>query len=280
MAAFSELAYLAPDDPRLAASLSAGGFGAPVLFVEGCLQAFLTVNTAEFAVLAFQGTANPKDWGVDLNALREPLPGFQGVGVHRGFFGAWLALAPKIRKAVDALGKEHPDLGIYITGHSLGGALAQIASAELERDTLAACYTFGSPRVATAGFDIAVKCPHYRVVNTWDLVPGVPLPSWWGYQHTGDPRLLKGAAPLHILRRSRNVFAEVAVDLWSAATWLITRKMAVITDHMIWNYRSKLDRIAVERNSRSTGSQTPGGTGARPPPDPQQKEEKSLLHTR
>jgi hypothetical protein len=28
-------------------------------------------------------------------------------------------------------------------------ALAQIAATDLERDTLAACYTFGSPRVAT-----------------------------------------------------------------------------------------------------------------------------------
>lgn len=244
MAAFSELAYLGPADSRLAASLAAGGFEAPVVFTDHNLQALLAVNPAEFAVLAFQGTANPSDWDVDLNALREPLPGFAGVCVHRGFWSAWRVLADAIRAAVDRL---PDDLGLYITGHSLGGALAQIASAELERDTLAACYTFGSPRVATAGFDLAVKCPHYRVINAWDLVPGVPLPSPWGYQHTGDPRLLKGAAPTQAERRGRWPPAEIGVDLWSAAVWLVTRQMAVIDDHMIWNYRRKLQGVAAVR---------------------------------
>ena len=71
----------------------------------------------------------------------------------------------------------------YITGHSLGGALAQIASAALNRDNLAACYTFGSPPVGTAGLDEQVKCPHYRVINNWDLVPGLPLGFFRGYRH-------------------------------------------------------------------------------------------------
>jgi hypothetical protein len=244
MAAFAELAYLAPGDPQLTESLIRGGFAPPTMIAKGNLQAFLAVNAAEFAVLAFQGTCNPADWEVDLNALREPLPGFAGVRVHRGFWGAWLKLADDIRAAVDKL---PADLGLYITGHSLGGALAQIASAELERDTLAACYTFGSPRVATSRFDLAVKCPHYRVINSWDLVPGVPLPSWWGYEHTGDPRLLVGNAPSQALRHSRNVFAEIGVDLWSAAAWTITRALVVINDHMIWNYRRKLAGIATAR---------------------------------
>jgi len=250
MAAFSELAYLAPDDPRLAACLAGGGFGAPVVFKAGPLQAFLAVNPDEFAVLAFQGTANPKDWSVDLNALRRPLPGFAKVGVHRGFWEGWQSLAAQIRVKVDQLGVEAGELGLYITGHSLGGALAQLASAELERDTLAACYTFGSPRVATLNFDACVKCPHYRVVNTWDLVPGVPLPMlWWGYRHSGDGRLLKGASPASILRRGRVVVAEIAIDLWSALAWLVTRRLAIIDDHMIWNYRRKLEGIAAARNA-------------------------------
>ena len=95
-------------------------------------------------------------------------------------------------------------LGFYITGHSLGGALAQIASAALIRDNLATCYTFGSPRVGTAGFDEQVKCPHYRVINNWDLVPGLPLTFFRGYRPIND-------------------------------------------DHMIWNYRKRLEEIAAAR---------------------------------
>jgi hypothetical protein len=247
MATFSELAYLGPSDPRLAESLARGGFDGPTVIAKDGLQAFLAVNRSEFAVLAFQGTCNPSDWSVDLNAGRERLPGFAGVGVHCGFWGAWQQLEVEVRAAVDAL---PDDLGLYITGHSLGGALAQIAAAELERDTLSACYTFGSPRVATARFDLAVKCPHYRVVNSWDLVPGVPLPSWWGYRHTGDARLLVGEAPREVRRRSRTVPAEITVDLWSAAVWLLTGRLAVVDDHMIWNYRRKLEGVAVTRASR------------------------------
>lgn len=244
MASFCELAYCDATDPCLKDALAAGGFAAPTIIAVGGLQAYLAVNPQEFAVLAFQGTCDPQGWGFDLNALREPLPGFHGVEVHQGFWGAWEVLAAGVRAAVDAL---PADLGLYITGHSLGGALAQIASAELERDTLAGCYTFGSPRVATAQFDTLVKCPHYRVINAWDLVPGVPLAAWWGYEHSGDARLLARSAPQQALRRDRGALAELAVDLWSAAVWTVTRRMAVIDDHMIWNYRHKLERIAAIR---------------------------------
>lgn len=244
MAALCELAYLDGTDQRLRQALAAGGFRTMTVIAVDGLQAVLAVNPLQFAVLAFQGTCDPQGWGFDLDALREPLPGFDGVCIHRGFWGAWQKLEPGVREAVDAL---PPDLGLYITGHSLGGALAQIASAALERDTLAACYTFGSPRVATAGFDVAVKCPHYRVVNSWDLVPGVPLPAWWGFQHTGDARLLVGDAPRQALRRSRNPIAELIVDLASAAAWTVTRKLPIVAEHMIWNYRARLEAIASDR---------------------------------
>lgn len=249
MAAFCELAYLDSTDPRLRTALAGGGFTRFTAIAVDGLQAILAVNPSEFAVVAFQGTCDPQGWGFDLDALRMPLPGFPGVCVHRGFWGAWQKLEEGVRAAVDVL---PADLGLYITGHSLGGALAQIASAELERDTLAACYTFGSPRVATAGFDVLVKCPHYRVVNSWDLVPGVPAASWWGYQHTGDARLLVGPEPLQVLRRGRNPVAELAVDLWSGAVWALTRRLAVADDHMIPAYRSKLERIASTRSTPST----------------------------
>ena len=163
---------------ELEPDLRSGGFEVLATFNVGDVQSFLAVNPAEFAVLAFRGTANWGDWKINLNAGRMPMPGVNGVGIHRGFWAAFEESAADILCAIDR--HVPPGLGLYITGHSLGGALAQIASAVLERDNLAACYTFGSPRVATAKFDEVVKCPHYRVVNHWDLVPGVPLPMlWW-----------------------------------------------------------------------------------------------------
>jgi hypothetical protein len=166
------------------------------------------------------------------------------VRVHCGFLDAFNGCKSEIEAAVNE--SVPSNLRFYITGHSLGGALAQIASAALNRNNLAACYTFGSPRVGTAGFDEQVKCPHYRVINNWDLVPGVPLTWFRGYdRNNGDPRLLTPKR-LFALRHDRyasflyNVAAIVLVTLR-------TRKLLINDDHMIWNYRKRLEEIAAAR---------------------------------
>jgi hypothetical protein len=264
MAVFSQLAYIpfvdeqdhpgkgAPKNFRgdgwaeLDPYLKDGGFEVRATFNKGNVQSFLAVNPAEFAVLAFRGTANWEDWKINLNAARIPMPGFEAVEVHRGFWAAFEDSAGEIRAAIDA--NVPSGLGLYITGHSLGGALAQIASVVLERDNLAACYTFGSPRVASVNFDRCVKCPHYRLVNHWDLVPGVPLPTLrWGYRHTGDPRLLTGVKPQAVLRHDHDVVARFVVDLWSALRWLVSRNFSAVDNHMIWNYRDLLKGVETAR---------------------------------
>jgi len=263
MATFSWLAYL-PFDPEgkstareghrtkampngpadLELKLKNGGFKLVQIFDWDNVQAFLAVNPDEFAVLAFRGTANREDWGINLNARTVPMQGFPAVRVHEGFWNAFLAQRDPIMAAVD---KYVPnELGLYITGHSLGGALAQIASAVLERDNLAACYTYGSPRVATLRFDLDVKCPNYRLINHWDLVPGVPLPVIMGYYHAGDARLL-AEKPTVLFRRDHWVPFWLWAQLRAIVGWGISHKLFNIADHMIWHYRSQLEVIAADR---------------------------------
>jgi hypothetical protein len=265
MAKFSQLAYVPFENlekppegggekpekdggrDQLAALLAGGGFELKEVFNWNYVQAFLAVNKDEFAVLAFRGTANSEDWGINLDAALTPLPGYPHVRVHSGFWEAFAAQGDRIQAA---LALHVPvDLGLYISGHSLGGALAQIASAVFERDTLAACYTFGSPRVGTMNFDRQVKCPHYRLVNHWDLVPGVPPPLLRGYQHTGDPRLLVGSRPREALRRDRWPWAWLVAQLWALVTWPIRGRFFSIEDHMIWNYRTYLEGVAEAREA-------------------------------
>jgi len=94
-----------------------------------------------------------------------------------------------------------------------------------------------------------VKCPHYRVVNDWDLVPGVPA-TFLGYSHSGDPRLLTPRrGTIEILRRDRSPLARFFVDVLSLAMVVIYRRWLVIDDHMIWNYRHRLEQVAVARNA-------------------------------
>jgi triacylglycerol lipase len=220
-----------------------------------------SVRDGHFAVLAFRGTESGQDWRTNLNVRRVLLPGVPGVTVHGGFLEAFEHCRGEIEAAVN--GHVPSRLGLYITGYSLGGALAQIAAAVLERDNLAACYTFGSPRVGTTGFDWQVKCPHYRVVNNWDLVPGIPLPWFRGYRHTGDPRLLMPGA-VGALRRDR--YASFVVDIVAlVVVSLVSRRLLITDDHMIWNYRTKLEDIAAARAGNSPGrlGQKPLGAGDR-----------------
>ena len=130
-----------------------------------------------------------------------------------------------------------------------------VRSAALERDNLAACYTFGSPRVGTSNFDVVVKCPHYRVVNDNDVVPGIPFPSPWGYQHSGDARLIKPALrDRSILRRGRAAIVEISIALFSFVIAVFGNRIFVIDQHMIWNYRRHLEGIADAKSRQVAGS--------------------------
>jgi RNA polymerase sigma factor (sigma-70 family) len=233
-----------PHGPELKRRLDAGRFRLVQVFSND--QAFLAVREEHFAVLVFRGTKGKELLDIDLNFRLVPLPGVPGVPgvmVHCGFLEVFNRCKGEIEAAVNK--SVSSTLGFYITGHSLGGALAQIASAALNRDNLAACYTFGSPRVGTADFDEQVKCPHYRVINNWDLVPALPVASFRGYSHNGDPRLL---TPKRLVALRRDRYASVLYNI--AAIILVTlrtRKILINDDHMIWNYRKRLEEIASAR---------------------------------
>ena len=74
-------------------------------------------------------------------------------------------------KARDEQGAPLP---LFITGHSLGGALALLATRLIAPDVTGACYTFGAPRIGNYEFFRFIKTPVYRVVNSADVVPRVP----------------------------------------------------------------------------------------------------------
>lgn len=223
-------------------------------------QAYLAASD-QMTVLAFRGTQDQKDWAVNLEAKLTPLNTSVGaVRVHSGFLEAFQKIEPQIRRDLDDPSKVPADKGLYITGHSLGGALAQIASAAFERDTLAACYTFGSPRVGERRFDTEVKCPHYRLVNADDVVPSVP-PPWLGFAHGGDVRFLSKDGELRHDRPPASLVIRFAVF---GLVWFFTRKFPLIGDHMIWRYREKLIAAA---NLRAPGWRS-GGLPPEPPTQP------------
>jgi hypothetical protein len=193
MATMAKMAYIPFEESdlgleQLEYSLQSGWFNLMQTFNKKGTQAFLAKND-EFAVLAFRGT-QPTRWEdvrTDLRALKQKT--IEGK-VHKGFKEAFDDVREEI---FDIVGKSiGKDLPLYITGHSLGAALATVATQELEEefdDLIAACYTFGSPRVGDGTYEKSIKAPFYRIVNTTDIVTLVPL-FLGTFVHVGDPRYL------------------------------------------------------------------------------------------
>jgi triacylglycerol lipase len=248
MAKLALLAY-EPDLAALTQQLSHGGFELLGTYDEEVSQGFLA-RTPDFAVLVFRGSDSFADWRTNLASRAVPLRTSLGrVRVHEGFKSAYDLIGDKI--LLDLNVKVPANLGIYITGHSFGAALAQIASAALERDTLAACYTFGAPRVGDMAFDSLVLCPHYRMVNGWDLVSTMPPPFLTPFRHNGDPRLMTEVGR-PIMRRDRNPILKLGQTLFGLA-YLLFGNQRLFKDHKLQSYLRSIEAVRELRGKARVG---------------------------
>lgn len=250
MASMAELAYMQfENDPEkrtlFLARLESGGFKLIKTFnsKETDTQAFLA-ECEDYAVLAFRGTEVKKIKDVKTDIAASKMSLLQGY-VHKGFLNAYKSVADDIKKSLLGIrGKP-----LYITGHSLGAALATVATQNLEHDHLyprfreiiAACYTFGSPRVGNSHYEQEFKSPIYRVVNTTDVVTTIPLLAM-GYMHIGDVRYL--GAREGEFQRGIPLFRRGLMFL--VATFRLFSP--IVLDHGIAKYRAKLEKIAQKRN--------------------------------
>lgn len=179
LAEVSQAAYVS------AATLSNWATGAGLsnvtTFDRGNVQGFFC-SAGGVALLAFRGTSNPGQWLRDVRFIPWSHPWGR---VHRGFLEGVNGVELGLRE-FDAVAKnaEH----VWITGHSLGGALALIAAARWKMKGIApSLYTYGQPRVGFGDFAdrFAIELPGrlIRFVNQSDIVPRVP-PGLL-YRHTG-----------------------------------------------------------------------------------------------
>jgi len=77
---------------------------------------------------------------------------------------------------------------IVVTGHSLGGAMAQLAALDIvERYTKVTVITYGSPRVGDVHFSMLFMSTlnnTIRMVHEKDIIPKIPSYTFLGYYHT------------------------------------------------------------------------------------------------
>jgi hypothetical protein len=156
------------------------------------------VRTPNAIFVAIRGTMYLHDWLVNLRVTQYRHEALSSACFHKGFYRAVAAImgpvSEELRKLLSRAPKEIP---IYVTGHSLGGAIAALmhalwgmrSSAEFVEGRGVAerwirtrsAYTFGMPRYGNLHAVLAFRSP-YHIYNERDIVPTVP-PRWLGYEN-------------------------------------------------------------------------------------------------
>lgn len=161
-------------------------------------------------ILSYRGTepATLGNWlaDADVGSASLVLDG-ETLGVHAGFYRnlratRWgvineLHLALRGRSLADPEKElDHPMQALYVTGHSLGGAMAVLFSLSLAGDaeqraiaeSLRAVYTFGQPLTAGEPLPAAARAIGrrlFRHVSARDPIPALPPLAWGRFAHFG-----------------------------------------------------------------------------------------------
>ena len=247
-----------------------------------------TAGLGQFAVLAFRGTE--KDWAdilADVAIFKSTLPDelypaltALGTGqlcpsyrAHTGFIYAlkvaWGAAIDDIppnenmkpprwygaKGVSDALydvvaENDWHDIPIFMTGHSLGGALATLVSCP---QPPAALYTFGCPRVVESKLAKTLNqrsIPVFGVVNSTDIVPRVPS-AIWGFRHFGKLVYLTKNGKCVEGRKARFLFLMSSICTWIGLFYMILPfswvagglRPKMFSNHKISEYVRKLAAI-------------------------------------
>lgn len=178
----SKLVYQRSDAVKSIA-VTQWGYDECIFISKSDTQLFVAIKDNK-VVISFRGSHGRSDW---LNNFRIIGTNDLEAGrIHSGFHSAFQAIKTPLVELLNDLGS---DKKIWLTGHSLGGALAAICLAELQeslRDRFQACYTFGQPRVGHGNFANFIKINYgerfFRFVNDDDIVTRIPPV----YRHVGS----------------------------------------------------------------------------------------------
>uniref|UniRef100_K3WDS6 Fungal lipase-type domain-containing protein n=1 Tax=Globisporangium ultimum (strain ATCC 200006 / CBS 805.95 / DAOM BR144) TaxID=431595 RepID=K3WDS6_GLOUD len=120
-------------------------------------------------VVVVRGSASIMDFCTDLCLVNEPFESGEG---HRGMVHAAKWLANHLKDDLERLTAEYPEYQLITTGHSLGAAVAAIATMALKQNfPRVHCYAFATPASVTR--NLAEECYDYvtSVVAGDDCVP-------------------------------------------------------------------------------------------------------------
>ena len=229
---FANISAITYDNPKDSKNkFKSFGFNIVEFFdIEGA-QAYLLKDMNGIHVLSFRGTevTQKSDILADLKAGKN----IEACGgkVHVGFKGEINKVWPAIEKAIANIDT------LYLTGHSLGAAMATIAASRMQ-SKVTALITFGSPRVGNQEFVSSLNVTHYRVQNNCDDVTKVPF-RLSGFRHHGTHMYMNFYGEFRDLTPWQRIKVLVRSRLKARAKG---QKFIGVFDHLMANYIAKLEK--------------------------------------
>lgn len=129
--------------------------------------------------VVFRGSTNIENWVIYLSIDKVPYKASPPCHchVHKGFYTAEQSVINDVIAEVRRLLRLLEGYQVTLTGHSLGAALAQLASIDLAMSGLhSRVYNFGQPRVGDRNYATLATStvPTWRVTHHRDVVPHLP----------------------------------------------------------------------------------------------------------
>ncbi|KAF2260576.1 alpha/beta-hydrolase [Lojkania enalia] len=146
-----------------------------------------TDTTNSLIVVSFRGSVSVRNWLTDANFPTTPTTICPGCRASSGFWSSWLEAEEAVLTAVQAARAQYPNFKVVSTGHSLGGALADLAAGVLRsRGIPCDLYTYGAPKIGGSTvsnyLSSTTNGTSYRVTHVDDPIPR--LPPWLiGFRH-------------------------------------------------------------------------------------------------
>lgn len=194
-------------------------------------------ETDEHVVLAYRGTDQARDW---LGNLRAYPWKNGGAWVHRGFQCGHAALWPSVYTELQRR-LEHSQKPVIVTGHSLGGALAELSCLFLRNyPGSVSLFTFGKPNVffSPKTTKLAMLTHQVSVVSGTDGVARLPA-----LMFGPDP----GQTMLYLATKDdRDYWIPQMTDANRAAINADCVLGGVKEHHSIVEYRKRYDRLVTE----------------------------------
>lgn len=228
------------DDTKVASFLDEIGYDATAVATLEAkkIRYFLATEKAGGRqLISVRGTANIKNGLEDMEILKEH-DAHTGVKLHRGFTEDARSILDDLKPKLES------DKPLWITGHSLGGAVALVLAMHLDVEgyQVDRVVTFGQPKVTDRkGVKRFRHLPVKRVVDEHDLVPLVPpieltsLATLDFYRHLGEEVVLLDGIYYSFLDERQAESGRVS------AFWKRLLGHANIPDHYMDNYHKRIE---------------------------------------